>query len=149
MNGGPSGGGGGGAARSGGSGGGGAAGGISEEDQKAVEEAENRVREVMRQKARASAQASAAAAEKRRAELTLAQLGPVPDDRALYRSVGRAFIRAPKADIVASLGGMSSRADKTGKVASATLEYLVKAEKEADGAFMEATAAIRRKLGRE
>jgi chaperonin cofactor prefoldin len=126
----------------------GSAGGISEEDAKVLEEAENRMREVTRQKARAQQQQSMAAAEKRRADLTLEQLKSVDEDRAVFKSVGRMFLRAPKPDIVTMLQSTAGRAEQKMRVCASTIDYLSKQEEEADAAMLEAIATVRRKLGR-
>ncbi len=121
---------------------------LTEEDAKLLEEAENRVREVTRQKVRAQQQQSMAAADKRRSDLTLEQLKGVPDDRAVFRSVGRMFLRAPKEEVVSSLQASGGRSEQKLRVCASTLEYLAKQEKEADAAMLEVIATFRRKMGR-
>ncbi len=130
------------------SGGGGGGGKLTEEDAKMLEEAEGRVREVQRQRARAQQQSTMASSEKKRADLTLDQLGAVPDGRAVYRSVGRIFLRSPKEEIVTSLQAAAAKAEQKAKVCASTLEYLSNQEKEADRAFMEVVGELRRKATR-
>lgn len=123
-------------------------GGLTEEDARVLEEAEHRVKEVGRQKARTQQQLSMSNAEKRRSELTLSQLGTIPNDRNLYRSVGRLFIKTPKPEIETLLQTAAQKADQKMKVCSSTMEYLQKQEAEADKAFLEVIESIRKKAGR-
>ncbi len=134
------------ASKGGSSGGGGNK--LTEEDAKMVEEAETRVREVQRQRARAQQQSQMATSEKKRADLTLDQLSAVPEGRAVYRSVGRIFLRSPKDEIITSLQGAAAKAEQKAKVCASTLEYLGKQEQEADKAFLEVVQEVRRKMVR-
>jgi hypothetical protein len=52
---------------------------VSEEDAKQISEVQARVKDVARQKMRAQEQARVAAAERKRAELTLAQVSALPE----------------------------------------------------------------------
>lgn len=118
---------------------------VTEEDARMLEEAENRVKEVSRQKARAQQQQQMSNSEKRRAELTLNQLTTIPNDRNLYRTVGRLFIKTPKTEIETILNSSIQKADQKSKVCASTLEYLQKQENEADAAFLEIIKNIRKK----
>ncbi len=129
----------------GGGGGGGGGNVITEEDKRMLDEAKNRVEEVARQKLRAQQQNTSASSELRRAELTLDQLKTIPDDRAVYRGVGRAFLRAPKEEVVAGLQSTATKAEYKIGVCAKTLKYLEQQEKEADDAFMEVVNTFQRK----
>ena len=127
---------------------------ISEEDRRAVEEAQTRVKEVNRQRLRAEEQQKAATLELRRSQLTLEQLAPLADDAGdearmrLFRGVGRMFVRTPKAAIVRDLEAQAGASAKRLQVCKAALEHLQSQVKQADEAFLETAAQIRRKFAR-
>jgi len=122
---------------------------LSEEEKKQLDEANQRIKEVYRQKLRAQEQLKMALHEKKRAELTLSQLQPLPADTPdkirTFRGVGRMFVRTPRDNIIKELTASCAKFEQRHKVCVATLEYLTKQEKEAEGAFMEVSAILQRK----
>jgi len=125
---------------------------LSEEDRRAVEEAQTRVKDVNRQRLRAEEQQKAAVLEKRRSELTLEQLAPLADDAGdeaamrLFRGVGRMFVRTPKAAIVKELAAGAAASERRLQVCRAALEHLQTQVAQADRDFLEVASRIRRKL---
>jgi len=135
-------------ARGGGGGGGGGGGArprVSEEDARALGEAQARVKDVKKQQMRSAQQRQLAADEKRRAELTLAQLAKLPAGRGVYAAVGRMYARSTPAAVGARLEEDRAGAEKKLRVCAAAIEHLARQEKEADAAFLELMAAVRRK----
>ncbi len=124
------------AQRSGGSGGGGAPG-LSKAEQKVFQELDDRVRQVALAKMRATEQQRIAASEKRKADLTVSQVTPVPDDRPIYTAVGRMFVRAPKEEVLTAVTAAAAKAEHKVGVCARTLVHLEGQEKEADAAFVE------------
>jgi chaperonin cofactor prefoldin len=120
---------------------------ISEEDARALNDAQTRVREVKKQQLRSGEQKRMAENDKRRAELTLAQLSQLPDGRAVYTSVGRMYacssVRAATAKLEEDRAGF----EKKIRVCNLTIDHLAKQEKEADSTFLEVLADVKRKSG--
>lgn len=121
-------------------------GGFSVEEQKVFGELQERVREVAVAKLRATEQYKAAMSEKKKADLTIAQVTPLPEDRPVYTALGRMFVRSPKAEVLAQVTTLGLQADRKTQVCTRTLEHLGGQEKEADDAFQEFMAALNKKL---
>lgn len=120
---------------------------ISPEDARAAEDAQARVKEVAMQKAKARESQASAAREKRQLELSLGQVETLPADTPLFRPIGKMFMASPRPELMAVLGDKLARADKKLSVCAAALTHIERQEAEADGAFLEALATIRRKEG--
>lgn len=118
---------------------------LTEEEKKQFEEVVGRVKEVQRNLIRAKEQVRSAADEKRRSELTVAQLDPVKDASEMYKGVGRMFLRSSKENLVKSLQEKVAAAEKKYGVASRYVEHCTQQAKEADEAFLELQASFRRK----
>jgi tetratricopeptide (TPR) repeat protein len=125
---------------------------LSEEERKLFTEAQQRTKDVFRQKLRAQEQLKVSLQEKKRAELTLSQLQPLPADTPdkirTFRGIGRMFVRTPRDDIINELTSSYSKYEQRHKVCVATLEYLTKQEKEADDALVELTNGLTRSRSR-
>ena len=141
--------GGGGARREGRSGGGGGGGSaretISAEDARAVEDAQARVKEVAMQKAKARETQAGTVREKRQLELSLGQVESLPVDTHLFRPIGKMFMSSPRPELMSVLGDKLARAEKKLAVCATALTHIERQEADADGAFLEAIATIRRK----
>jgi chaperonin cofactor prefoldin len=131
----------------GGSGGDGGAGTMTAEDKKLFVELQDRVREVALAKMRATEQFRNATAEKRKADLTISQVTPLPHDRPVYTSLGRMFVRSPRSEVLTHVQAAGQQAERKTEVCKKTLAHLESQEKEADAAFQEFVAAITRRMG--
>lgn len=120
---------------------------ISEEDARSLNEAQTRVREVKKQQLRSSEQKRQAENDKRRAELTLAQLSQLPEGRAVYTSVGRMYARSSISAATTKLDEDCAGFEKKIRVCNLTIDHLAKQEKEADSTFLEVVASVKRKGG--
>ena len=120
---------------------------LSPEEIKSLQEVEQRLRETRRQRSRASQQASSNAKEQRALELTLGQVGGLEDDARTYRSVGKMFMLTPPKALGADLQDKLARSKQKTRVCEATLEYLGRAEKEAEGAYSELVRGLKAKRG--
>ena len=75
---------------------------ITEEEATSLSEVQARSKDVGRQRTKALEQVRAAQREKRHVELTMSQLGQVPETAGVFKPVGRAFIKSTHAELGAS-----------------------------------------------
>jgi chaperonin cofactor prefoldin len=120
---------------------------VSDEDARALADAQTRVKDIKKQQLRGGEQKRLAELEKRRSELTLAQLEKLPQGRAVYSSMGRMYVRSTNASVVSKLEDEKATAEKKLRVCVATIEHLARQEKEADATFLELVNGLRRKGG--
>lgn len=110
---------------------------LSRDDVRALQECEDRWRDVKKQRAKTAAQASAAVREQRSLELTLGQLAGLGDGSRTYQAVGKMFLLTPTPDLVATLTEKQARAKQKVHVCEGAIDYLTRQEKEAEGALTE------------
>jgi len=77
-------------------------------------------------------QAKTAEQDKRRAELTLQEIGAMPEDVNTYRTIGRAFILVPKDDMQKELENAIAKNENVVKESKGSKVYLEKAVKETE-----------------
>lgn len=126
----------------------GGAAGVTEEDIRALKAAEQRVKDVAAQKAKADSQMRQASQEKRSLEIQIGEVDKLEEGVRSYRAVGKAFLLTPKPELKTHLSDKLSKAEQKVKVCSSTLEYLGRSEKEADAEFLETVKLIDKKRTR-
>lgn len=114
---------------------------LTDEETRVLIEIQGRLKDVQKQKARVVEQRRAAEAERRRAELTLAQLSSVPQDRRVFASVGRMYVLSSVPAEAARMAEAVKKNEERVRVCSGTFESLEAREKSEEGAFKEALGA--------
>ena len=107
---------------------------LTEEEMRSLSEVQERVKDVGRQRARALEQVRAAQREKRHVELTMSQLGQVPESAGVFKPVGRAFIQSSHAELGAAFQERTTKLTQRVKACESAAAYL-------DAQFSEAEAA--------
>ena len=128
-----------------GGGGGGGRRPVSDEEARGLLELQNRLKEVKKQQLRAGEQRGGAELERKKSQLTAAQLSQLPTDRPVYTAVGRMYAASSVATEIARMEDAGKKAEDKVKVCEVTLKHLGEKEKEEEAAFMEALEAIKRR----
>jgi hypothetical protein len=139
---------------------------LTAEDAKQFEEVKQRVKDVALQKARAKDQQLTTQREKRSLELSLGQVEKLPEEVCglhnsvfvrrqhvmwygwqvrTFRPVGKMFLLTPRPDLRSVMADRLTKTDHKLKICQSALEHIERQEKEADGAFTEMLAEIRKK----
>lgn len=110
---------------------------LTEEEAKSLSEVQARFKDVSRQRVRALEQVRAAQREKRHVELTVAQLGQVPETAGVFRPVGRAFIKSTHAELGTVFGERMAKLSQRVKACESAAAYLDAQHGEAEAAQAE------------
>jgi chaperonin cofactor prefoldin len=105
-------------------------------------EVQNRCKETGRQRLKAVEQMRAAQREKRHVELTLSQLGQIPPTSAVFKPVGRAFIKSSHDELGTGLQDRLGKLTQRSKACETAAEYLDKQAQEAELAQAEMMRAL-------
>jgi prefoldin subunit 1 len=121
---------------------------LSEEQMRSLQEVAGRLKDVKRQKARASAQLAGATRDRKQVAITQATLGQLPPGTRTFRAVGRMFLHSPGGEVDGLLGERAAKADAKVRVCESTLAYLASQEADAEAAYTEVVKAVQAAQGR-
>ena len=110
---------------------------LTEEEMKTLSEVQARYKDVGRQRTKALEQVRAAQREKRHVELTMAQLGQVPESAGVFKPAGRAFIKSSHSELGAAFQERMAKLQQRVKMCESAADYLDKQFSEAEAAQAE------------
>mmetsp|Transcript_22494 Transcript_22494/g.76459 ORF Transcript_22494/g.76459 Transcript_22494/m.76459 type:complete len:135 (-) Transcript_22494:632-1036(-) len=75
--------------------------------------------------------------DKRRAELTIQELGEISDDTKMYKALGKAFVLEPKADIITAMETTIKNVDEDQAKYKTSSEYMQKTAQQTENDLKE------------
>lgn len=121
---------------------------LSEEQMRSLQEVAGRLKDVKRQKARASAQLAGASRDRKQVAITQSTLGQLPPGTRTFRAVGRMFLHSPPAEVDGLLADRAAKAEAKVRVCESTLAYLSSQEADAEAGYTEVIKAVQAAQGR-